>query len=164
MNIFILSKKPKTAARMQCDKHVVKMILESTQMLSTAHHIHGSRVKLSTIYRPAYQNHPCTVWARQTFGNYQWLLAHAEALAQEYTRRYGKTHKSSRLIAGSLQYNPCPKGRRTAFAQAMPDKYKVHGDAVQAYRQYYIHEKTRAIAMTWRTRSVPKFITERNER
>ena len=159
MNIFILSRDPKAAARMQCDKHVVKMILESTQMLSTAHHICGTIHNLSDLYRPAYANHPCTRWARQTSGNYQWLLRHAQELSREYSRRYRKVHKSDQLINGVLQHNPCPVGRRTAFAQAMPDQYKVKGDSVKAYRDYYRLEKTKAFVMTWTTpRSVPRFI------
>ena len=39
MNIFYLDRDPVIAAQMMCDKHVVKMILESAQMLSTAHRV-----------------------------------------------------------------------------------------------------------------------------
>ena len=38
MNIFYLHNDPQIAAQMHCDKHVVKMILEYAQLLSTAHH------------------------------------------------------------------------------------------------------------------------------
>jgi hypothetical protein len=36
MNIFVLSRCPRAAARLHCDKHVVKMILETAQLLYTA--------------------------------------------------------------------------------------------------------------------------------
>ena len=39
MNIFVLDKDPHIAAQMHCDRHVPKMIVESAQMLSTAHRL-----------------------------------------------------------------------------------------------------------------------------
>lgn len=138
MNIFVLSKNPILAAQMQCDKHVVKMILESAQMLSTIQSKHG----ISTKYKPTHINHPCTIWAGTTQSNYRWLLTHAKALCEEYTKRYNKIHACQELIDGVLSFVPTqiPDSGLTDFVQAMPDKYKQE-DPVQAYRDYYIGEK-----------------------
>ncbi len=88
MNIFAVDKDPKISAQQLCDKHVVKMILESAQMLCAVYD-NGTAP-----YKRAFYNHPCTIWARETEQNYEWLLNHAYAMCQEYTRRYGKVHKS----------------------------------------------------------------------
>ncbi len=160
MNIFVLSKDPAQAARMMCDKHVVKMVLESTQMLCTAHHHHLKGRASKKLYKPAYANHPCTVWARQTSANYNWLLQHAAALCSEYLVRYGKVHASSKLIGGVLQNNPCPIGKLTPFAQAMP-KHLKGKDPVMAYRQYYKYKNDNAFKMKWRKpRTVPQFFNK----
>ena len=90
MNIFYLDKCPDKAARLQYNKHVVKMILESAQMLCAAHHVLGS--KLDIPYKQAHLNHPSTVWTRQSRSTYMWLYNHMMALGDEYTKRYGKTH------------------------------------------------------------------------
>lgn len=101
MNIFYLHPNPKKAARYQCDKHVIKMILESVQMLYSAHHMMGSSVETAPPavstgkpgYRLVHKNHPCTIWARKTAANYIWLCRLAEALAEEYHYRYPKIQK-----------------------------------------------------------------------
>ena len=80
MNIFVLHQNPITAAKMQHNKHVVKMILESSQMLCSAYD-----PKYKPPYKRAFYNHPCTIWARTSKANYNWLLIHAIALSNEYT-------------------------------------------------------------------------------
>ena len=81
MNIFVLDINPKTAAQMQCDKHVVKMIVESAQMLSTAHRmldgyaekrpsksgktmvnywVHPRQEMEDILYKAVHHKHPCT--------------------------------------------------------------------------------------------------------
>ena len=95
MNIFVLHPMPDIAARMQCDRHVVKMTLETAQMLSTAINELGGQAP----YKSAHVNHPCSVWARETLSNFEWLWEHGINLAQEYTARYGKVHKSE-AVAG----------------------------------------------------------------
>ena len=99
MNIFYLDTNPKKSARMQCDKHCVKMILESAQMLSTAHRVldGDEYADKMGLYKLAHKNHPSTVWVRSSSDNYRWLWKHYDALMQEYTLRYGKTHATSRL-------------------------------------------------------------------
>lgn len=130
MNIFILSEDPVEAAQMQCDKHVVKMIVESAQMLCTV----GKGA-----YKPTHVNHPCTVWASRSKENFEWLYNHAIALCHEYTKRYGRRHKTQDVIE-QIQYpKTFPVTGLTPFVLAMPDEFKI-GDAVQSYRAYY-HSK-----------------------
>ena len=91
MNIFVLHTDPEKAATMMCDKHVIKMVLETAQMLCTIAHGMGYD---GAPYRSTHKNHPCTVWAAKTSSNWSWLLRHGFALCDEYTKRYGKNHKS----------------------------------------------------------------------
>ena len=141
MNIFILDENPVRAARMQCDRHVVKMTLETAQMLSTAINELGGQ----SPYKTAHVNHPCSVWARQSVENFRWLYRHGMALSLEYTKRYGKIHKSEAVIRQSLDalstVSMTP-GERTPFPLCMPDEYKCN-DAVESYRRFYIGEKAR---------------------
>jgi hypothetical protein len=144
MNIFYLHRDPVKAATVQYNKHVVKMILESAQMLCTAHHCYGSTEQKANVpYRQAHLNHPSTVWARRSVKTYQWLYDHMIALGEEYTKRYGKEHLAihkckdflatpPKYIQGSDWCQP---------PQCMPDQYKVDGDSVSAYWNYYENEK-----------------------
>lgn len=165
MNIFVLDNDAATSARMMCDKHVIKMILESCQLLSTAHHVlDGEELTVvsqkrkyksyictkKNICKATMINHPCTIWTRQTRANYLWLWRHAYALCKEYTRRYGKVHKMESMLMDEL-YDPpvnIAKAKLTTFAQAMPEQYQ-HENAVVAYRSYYINEKSRFAAWNY---------------
>jgi hypothetical protein len=129
MNIFILDECPIQSAKFACDKHVIKQVLESTQILSSVHHLLGCspNIKKEKLYRLTHQNHPCVVWARQNKSNYNWLAKHANALSLEYTRRYGKIHACHLLIQLFLFNYPVnlPNGLLTPFVQAMPEEYKI---------------------------------------
>ena len=95
MNIFYLHRDPYKAAEYQYNKHVVKMILESAQMLCTAHHHYAEQSEADVGYIPykkAHYNHPSTKWVRESDEHYMWLFDHMVALGEEYTKRYGKTH------------------------------------------------------------------------
>ena len=181
MNIFYLDKDPKTCAEYHVDKHCVKMILESAQLLSTAHRIlDGFEAKLydpsknkevkrhwlsdereTLLYNATHINHPSAVWCRQTNMNYYWLWQLMRELCTEYTYRYGKVHKceSSGLLA-RLQFWPknIPDGVFTDPTPAMPDQYKIPGDGIQSYRNYYNGEKQRMFS--WKQRPVPEFINK----
>jgi hypothetical protein len=139
MNIFVLDPDPIQAARMLCDKHIPKMVLETAQLLCTTHAHFGHAVP----YKPTHRNHPCAVWLRESRANYTWAWLHGCALADEYTHRYGKVHKSESVIE-SLRTPPSALGEydQTPFVQCMPDEYRGH-DAVLAYRRYYIGDKSR---------------------
>lgn len=148
MNIFVLDYCPIKAAQLQCNKHVIKIILESAQIMSTIAH----KVGVSSRYKPTHANHPCTVWAGKFKGNYEWLAIHALELCKEYTYRYGKVHKSQEVIEELLSVaDKLPSGY-SSFVQCMPDEYK-DIDAVSAYRKYYC-SKTFA---KWTKREVPEW-------
>ena len=140
MNIFYLDKDPITAAVVQYDKHVVKMILESAQMLCAAHHILGDPDDVP--YKLAHKNHPCTIWVRENSLHYDWLYEHMMALGDEYTTRYGRTHMSIDKCKIPLDKHPenIPHEEFEQPPQCMPDKYK-DKCSVQAYWNYYIGEK-----------------------
>lgn len=154
MNVFYLNKCPAQAAQMQCDKHVVKMLLETAQLLSTAHHLCGE----GGPYKVTHQNHPSAVWARASVSNYRWLYAHLEALSDEYTERYAKVHKTWREHAKAL--SRCPEGIKglkfTEPPQCMPDDCK-QKDTTLAYLIYYNHKadewEARGRPMKWRGRA-----------
>ena len=145
MNIFYLDSDPIVAARVQYNKHVVKMILESAQMLCTAHHHYAELYNYTTFvpYKKAHYNHPSTIWVRGNISQYRWLYNHMIALGDEYTKRYGKTHLSITKCKRTLQFHPngMPDGFFTEPPQCMPDEYKVEGNSVKAYWNYYIGEK-----------------------
>ena len=141
MNIFYLHKCPKRAAQLQYNKHVVKMILESAQMLCTAHHcIMGDDADVP--YKAAHRNHPSTKWARQSGENYTWLYWHMIELGKEYEKRYGKKHLSIIKCEDPLSILPggILETGLTEMPQCMPDKYK-DPCSIQAYWNYYIGEK-----------------------
>ena len=145
MNIFYLHSDPVKAARLQYNKHVVKMILESAQMLCTAHHCYGDRYQKENVpYKQAHLNHPSTVWARQSRSTYMWLYEHMIALGHEYTKRYGKVHLTITKCKNFLAIPPkhIQGDNWSEPPQAMPDEYK-HKNAIHAYWQYYIGDKRR---------------------
>jgi hypothetical protein len=98
MNIFVLDNDTRLAALYHCDKHVVKMILETAQLLCTAHReLDGDeRAARLSFYRATHKNHPCAKWARETRANYLWLYDLLKWLLHEYTFRYSKVHKVER--------------------------------------------------------------------
>jgi len=143
MNIFYLDKCPDKAARLQYNKHVVKMILESAQMLCTAHHCYGDKDQVENVpYKQAHLNHPSTVWTRRSKSTYMWLYNHMMALGNEYTKRYGKTHLSITKCKDFLAIPPrhIQGDDWCQPPQAMPDEYKDEC-SIQAYWNYYIGEK-----------------------
>jgi hypothetical protein len=146
MNIFVLDECPMQSARWLCDKHIVKMPLESAQMLSTAHRVidgdeYADQVKL---YKAAYINHPCSKWCRESKMNYRWLYAHFRTLVEEYEDRYQRTH-GCRVLLGPLAR--IPSGIQaidlTPPPQAMPQPLRIADNPVNAYRNYYLAEKSR---------------------
>ena len=147
MNIFVLHKDPMIAAQMACDKHVVKMILETAQMLCTTARAKGAWAP----YGATHKAHPCTIWAGRSQSNWDWLIKHGKALCGEYSKRYEKQHKSEAVIhyCGELKL-PFDLQEQTPFAQAMPPQYK-NDCVVTAYRAYYMGEK--AGFATWKTQT-----------
>jgi len=149
MNIFFLDCSPKLSAQYQCDKHVVKMALESAQLLCCAH-------KQELVpYKHTHKNHPCALWCRASLSNYQWLYKHALALCEEYEYRFGKEHACKQVILSLPEFkHPCPQFTKPALA--MPDGYK-RKSVVASYRNYYKH-KADTIDFRYTKREVPSFI------
>ena len=176
MNIFYLDKDPIKAAQMSCDKHCVKMIVESAQMLSTAHRMidgnlytdktkTGRKIKRwkhpnpnmeKTLYKACHTGHPSTVWVMESAYNYHWLYKHMMALNTEFKMRYGHIldHKTIQLLEGALMYPPRNISLNTIATDpppAMPEYCKIKGDSVASYKKYYIYEKQRFA--TWKSPS-----------
>ena len=159
MNIFVLDKSPQVAARMHCDKHCVKMILETAQMLSTAHRVHDTP-QSDKLYKKAHLNHPCTKWIRESKANYRWAFDLYFALLLEFSTRRGKDHKSGELRHHLIEVpDGIPDVGPTPFAQAMPDEYK-RSSPVEAYRAYYLGEKASIAQWNWGTPMPEWFKTE----
>ena len=178
MNIFYLDHDVRKCAEMHNDKHVVKMILEYAQLLSTAHRVLDG-VELSglsdsgrkkkfwtlgdsrdyTLYKATHINHPSAVWVRKSAQNYMWLAEMLEVLCGEYTYRYGKVHKVERDGLMQLLKNEFPKNLPIApFTEptpAMPDDVKIIGDSIKSYRNYYINNK--AHLANWKKRTTPEW-------
>tara|TARA_B100001093_G_C26802003_1_gene1003840 strand:+ start:915 stop:1445 length:531 start_codon:yes stop_codon:yes gene_type:complete len=172
MNIFYLDHNPKKCAEYHCDKHVVKMILEYGQILSTAHRILvDNQVSFALpdvivndiprgLYKKAFVNHPSTIWARETDKNYLYLFNLWESLCQEYTHRYKKVHLTQQRLEYHVKHLPrnIPQGNKTPIPQCMPDDVKsCHG--VSAYRKYYNIYKSRFAK--WTDREIPKWFNKK---
>ena len=155
MNIFILSFNPRIAAEHHCDKHVVKMILETAQLLTSAH-----PVPPPNGYKKTHINHPCAIWTRESLDNYIWLSLLGLALCDEYTFRYGKVHKTQPYMIWLASHPPdLPDVGITLIRQAMPEEYK-RPNPVEAYRAYYRENKLKIRGIVrYSKRSPPDFLT-----
>jgi len=146
MNIFVLDRSPELAAHYHNDKHVVKMIMESAQILCTVHHTldgtEDARRTVPAILRPTHQNHPVVLWAGASHGNYTWLHELMKHLGNEYRKRYNGQHVYTHTLWGQLTKRPHNMKAKamSPFAQCMPEQYR-QNDAVEAYRDYYFFEK-----------------------
>ena len=160
MNIFILDKDIKKCAQYHCDKHVVKMILETAQLLCGVHHVTAHDTVHDTAHVPyklSHKNHPCAIWARESFSNYVYLCELGLELCKEYTHRYGKRHKSLDVILWCIVNRPnIPDKGFTEPAKAMPDEYKVKS-VVESYRNYYRGAKSGFAS--WKMRETPEWFT-----
>ena len=157
MNIFYLDKDPYKAAEVQYNKHVVKMILESAQMLCTAHHHYDNGHNVP--YKKAHYNHPSTIWCRQNKNQYRWLYNHMLGLSDEYTARYNKKHLTIIKCKEALSKYPpnIPDGKFKEPPQCMPEDVKVQNDSISAYHKYYANYK-KDFAV-WTDRPVPQFMS-----
>lgn len=158
MNIFVLSRSPRRAAELHCDKHVVKMILETAQLLYGAHWVCGTPLPEGA-YKKTHVNHPCAIWTRTSIENYRWLCALGTWLCIEYTFRYGKHHKTETHLHWLRSHEPTlPTLGLTPFAQAMPEQYK-HEDPVTAYRSFYrLNKHGQRGIVTYKKRPAPEFL------
>jgi hypothetical protein len=182
MNIFYLHNDTRLCAEQHVDKHVVKMILEYAQLLSTAHRFLDGTISVgksasgrkktsyvlmdsrdSILYSATHINHPSAIWARKNVQNYMWLAELLEQTCVEYTYRYGKVHSVERsglmqMLKNNFPMN-LPIGEFTEPPPAMPDDCKVPGNSIQSYHNYYIQKKNHFAK--WKNRPTPDwFINE----
>lgn len=177
MNIFYIDPNPVVAAQGMVDKHVVKMILESAQLLSTAHRLLDGRETAGksktgrnakrwvlddsrddVLYQATHINHPSAVWCRKSVQNYTWLVDHFFALGEEYTYRYGKTHKCFGELSYMLQSPPknLTNYDMTTMPSAMAPEYVISEDPLENYRNYYRVGKARM--HSWKNRQPPEWM------
>ena len=162
MNIFFLDRDPEKCAAYHCDKHVVKMILEYTQLLDRATLLYThSPEKLKAMRLPGYMNHPCTKWLHEDNVSFCWLAHVLYFLHYEYRERYSKTHSWYTRSYGYKQWRSIEAKERLKESlhtlnppQCMPDEYK-RTDPVEAYRAYYIGDKARFAK--WKRGNVPEW-------
>lgn len=190
MNIFYLDPDPRLCAQYHCDKHTVKMIIEYSQLLSTAHRVldgeqytdltaNGRRIQRwrmddpvmeSTLYKASHINHPSAIWCRENKQNYLWLYRMWFYLLQEYTHRYSKQHECSKLRA-ALYLTPekIKDGEFFAPTPAMPQELKIEAkfavpgrkyDVLASYKNYYIKDKARFAK--WKNRNTPEWFANAN--
>jgi hypothetical protein len=160
MNIFFLDWNPKKAAEYHCDKHVVKMILECAQLLYCAHWILSPCGVPEFAYKKTHVNHPCSIWVRESVENYEWLCNLAMALCEEFTFRYGKTHKTQKHIEWLIRNPPfdIPAIHQTPIRLAMPDEYK-NEDPIESYRRFYRESKMKQRGIvSYKKRDWPEFL------
>ena len=177
MNIFVLDGDYRQCAEWLCDKHVVKMVLEHTQMLCNAYYYSlGIRDKrgvtlnsgaVKGIFRGfprvcsesgevlpyviTHMNHPCTVWVCNSMSNFNWLLGYTKALCEEYTKIYNKVHLCEKIVEWMGENLPCLDNLKglTEFAMAMPDQLQIVGNPIESYKMYYLY-KADKMAMNWK--------------
>jgi len=151
MNIFILDENLEVNAQCMVDKHVVKMPVESAQMLCTALHYCGQDAP----YKATHINHPDTVWCRYSIENWLYLKELALNICKEYTHRYGKVHKAE-LVIRSLQEPNLPKIGLTLLPNCMDEIYILGKDVIANYRNYYSIGKSHI--HSWKGRERPTWI------
>ena len=159
MNIFYLHHNPRRCAKYHVDRHVVKMILETCQLLCTAIWLSGGTAHC----KPTHQNHPSAIWCRKSKANWLWLQELGIALCEEYTFRYGKVHKLDSVIRKLKVPLNLPEDEFTQPTPAMADEYK-EGDSITSYRNYYILGKCHLHFWTnrhaWKNRNIPRFVRD----
>ena len=180
MNIFVLDRDPVIAAQLLCDAHVVKMILESCQLLSTHDTLTHRVADTSSMYKVTHSNHPCRVCLTNE-GNRVWLKYHLNALLQEYTFRYGKIHKCSELVSqywytpllwqlgtsstalGQLQLHIDAAVRQQTLPKCMPEEFKTGGSdiisVVRSYRNYYKYKQQTMKRFRYTRRETPRWLS-----
>jgi hypothetical protein len=152
MNIFFLDFDTKKCAQYHCDKHVVKMILETAQLLCGTHWVIGNEAP----YKLSHKNHPCAIWTRTSLSNYLYLCDLGLELCKEYTYRYGKRHKSQDVIEWCLINKPnIHDVDFTSPPLAMGDEFKIENDVIESYRNYYREGKK--LIVSWKNRVIPSW-------
>ena len=155
MNVFVTTPCPNESAEVLPDKHIVKMPLETCQMLAVVYSKWyfnwGNELlpkKDGTPYnteKGAFRGHPCTIWAAESLVNTAWLIQHGMALLEEHTKRYGKVHSCQTAMNAAEEVFEKKTGKTLlchkevkGFARAMPEEWKFDNtiDTFTAYKRY----------------------------
>jgi hypothetical protein len=165
MNIFYLSKDPRKCARYHVDKHVVKMIVETAQLLSTALVKNGYRSIQSPdtpIYKPTHPNHPSNIWARASQANFEWLHDLGIELCKEYEFRYKREHKTKATLGNILFVYTVLEAKKSFSTDSftpppavMPNEFIIEGRSIASYRNYYSNDKFRLLRYSGRNFKFP---------
>jgi hypothetical protein len=146
MNIFYINADPIAAAQQLADDHIRKMQIESAQMCSTAHWESGSQAP----YKRAHVNHPSTKWVRESIQHYRWLINHGLEICSEFTKRYGKHHKTQDVLEWLRDNEPSLNNNGfTPPPQCMPEQYR-DIDTITAYKTFYIEDKVKIKNLSWK--------------
>jgi len=179
MNIFLLHENPTICAEMHCDKHVVKMVIEYAQLMSTAHRVldgelyedqtaagrrikrwrHPNNVMETLLYKASHINHPDGIWTRASDANYRYLYNLWFRLCEEYTHRYGREHLTETKLKHLLLHPPKNIPHESMadmnLPLAMPEDVKGKS-VVKSYRRYYKKYKVEFAKYT--NRDYPKWL------
>lgn len=161
MNIFVFHEDINKNVKMYCDKHVVKMLTETMQILCTTYRLlnNVSEAENNILFKATHKNHPCCVWARKSYGNYKYLIELFYALHDEWNYRYGhdKIYKNldAIFILESLDNSKFLLQSKTKHIQCFDDKYKCE-NPIEGYRKYFVNEKRRLFS--WKNRDIPNWI------
>lgn len=159
MNIFVLDLDPATCAKYHTNIHLGSQSKEASQLLAGAHwRLNPTAHKVEGLPKPTHMNHPCAVWVRESRDNYLWLLDLYHCLHAEWMHRFGKVHGNYTLRVDSINQPPplLESIGMTPFALAMDDRFKIQGDPVASYRNYYKHGKQHL--HKWTRRNKPEWI------
>ena len=167
MNIFYLDENPAVCAKLHCDKHVIKMVLEYAQILSTSHRLlNGDEFFIlkdetleNKLYRPTHIKHPAVLWVMESTLHYEFLYNLFEETAKEYNFRYGKHHKSYTDLKDFLKNAPKnlkDNGFREPPKCMPPEFYKE--TSVLSYQEFYRNGKAKRFALTFKNRETPDFL------
>lgn len=173
MNIFVLDRDPAIAASYMCDAHVVKMIVESCQLLSTHDRLAQDLPVEDDRYKVTHQNHPCSKCLTSHWNRY-WLSMHLDALLEEYTKRFGKLHKCEALYHKywSYMYQLYPVAREaiilnTTMPKCVPAVFRVKGDSIEAvvesYRRYYVYKSKTLPCFRYTKTDPPTWLEQRSD-
>ena len=152
MNIFILDYNPMQNVKYYFDSHVVKMVTETAQILSSAYYFTGEEDLAQ--YKLTHKNHPCCRWARENISNWRYLYILGLCIYSEYQYRYEKEHKSGEVLL-KMEFPTLPKGLITELPKCMPEEYQCDS-VVESYRKYYIYGKKENLRK-WKNREKPEW-------
>lgn len=156
MNIFVINPdKISENAKMLDDKRLVKMVLETAQLLATAVNMNGGKC----VYKVTHKNHPCSIWTRQSRENFYWLFQLFDYLNDEYTNRFGKIHKCYQYRNEFIdQAFVIPEGGLTSHPNCT--KFKDEPNVYKAYKLCMLDKWTNDKRLPkWTNTEPPKFYT-----